>query len=127
MTSGTPAGLPIRNACASHAKARASTCCAGTPRASVACTGRCRQYASSRISPALYAPPPKSTGRDLFNLRWLDDRLAAYDGPAPAPQDVQATLQRLTARTVANAIDAAAADTREVYVCLLYTSDAADE
>lgn len=62
-------------------------------------------------------PPPKSTGRDLFNLRWLDDRLAAYDGPAPAPQDVQATLQRLTARTVANAIDAAAADTREVYVC----------
>lgn len=62
-------------------------------------------------------PPPKSTGRDLFNLRWLDDRLAAYDGPAPAAQDVQATLQRLTARTVANAIDAAAADTREVYVC----------
>ena len=52
-------------------------------------------------------PPPKSTGRDLFNLRWLDDRLAAYDGPTPAPQDVQATLQRLTARTVANAIDAA--------------------
>ena len=28
------------------------------------------------------------------------------DGPRPAPEDVQATLQRLTARTVANAIDA---------------------
>lgn len=62
-------------------------------------------------------PPPKSTGRDLFNIRWLDDRLAAYDGLVPAPQDVQATLQRLTARTVANAIDAAAANIREVYVC----------
>ena len=62
-------------------------------------------------------PPPKSTGRDLFNLQWLDDRLAAFDGPKPAPQDVQATLQRLTARTVANAIDAAAAGTQEVFVC----------
>ena len=62
-------------------------------------------------------PPPKSTGRDRFNLQWLDDRLAAFDGPKPAPQDVQATLQRLTARTVANAIDAAAAGTQEVFVC----------
>lgn len=62
-------------------------------------------------------PPPKSTGRDLFNLQWLDDRLAAYDGPALAPEDVQATLQRLTARTVANAIDAAAAGIQEVFVC----------
>lgn len=62
-------------------------------------------------------PPPKSTGRDLFNLQWLDDRLAAFDGPKPAPQDVQATLQRLTARTVANAIDAAAGGTQEVFVC----------
>jgi len=62
-------------------------------------------------------PPPKSTGRDLFNMQWLDDRLRAFDGPTPAPQDVQATLQRLTARTVANAIDAAAAATQEVFVC----------
>ncbi len=62
-------------------------------------------------------PPPKSTGRDLFNMQWLDSRLAEFDGPKPAPQDVQATLQRLTARTVANAIDAAAAGTREVFVC----------
>lgn len=62
-------------------------------------------------------PPPKSTGRDLFNMQWLDERLAAFDGPKPAPQDVQATLQRLTARTVANAIDAAAASTQEVFVC----------
>jgi len=62
-------------------------------------------------------PPPKSTGRDLFNMKWLDARLAAFDGPTPAPQDVQATLQRLTARTVANAIDAAAAGTQEVFVC----------
>ncbi|EHK65739.1 anhydro-N-acetylmuramic acid kinase [Achromobacter arsenitoxydans] len=62
-------------------------------------------------------PPPKSTGRDLFNMQWLDSRLAEFGGPTPAPQDVQATLQRLTARTVANAIDRAAAGTQEVFVC----------
>jgi len=62
-------------------------------------------------------PPPKSTGRDLFNMQWLDARLAEFDGAAPAPQDVQATLQRLTARTVADAIDRAAAGTQEVFVC----------
>lgn len=62
-------------------------------------------------------PAPKSTGRDLFNMQWLDERLASFDGPSPAPQDVQATLLRLTARTVANAIDAAGAPVREVYVC----------
>ncbi|MGB3435039.1 anhydro-N-acetylmuramic acid kinase [Achromobacter sp.] len=67
--------------------------------------------------PWFVLPPPKSTGRDLFNMQWLDDRLAAFDGPKPAPQDVQATLQRLTARTVANAVDAAAAGTQEVFVC----------
>lgn len=61
--------------------------------------------------------PPKSTGRDLFNLDWLLARLQAFDGPAPQPQDVQATLQRLTARTVANAIDASAAAPRDVLVC----------
>ncbi|WP_447922675.1 anhydro-N-acetylmuramic acid kinase [Achromobacter aegrifaciens] len=62
-------------------------------------------------------PPPKSTGRDLFNMQWLDERLAAFGGPEPAPQDVQATLQRLTARTVADAVDASAAGTQEVFVC----------
>jgi len=67
--------------------------------------------------PWLALPPPKSTGRDLFNAAWLDQRLQDYDGPAPAPQDVQATLQRFTARTVADALEAAAPATRDVLVC----------
>jgi anhydro-N-acetylmuramic acid kinase len=46
--------------------------------------------------PYFTKPPPKSTGRDLFNRRWLDAHLAAF-GPA-APADVQATLAELTAR-----------------------------
>jgi len=61
-------------------------------------------------------PPPKSTGRDLFNRAWLRQRLDAYAG-APGDSDIQATLQRLTARSVALAIDAYAAPTLEILVC----------
>src|SRR5690606_23174189 len=58
--------------------------------------------------PWLALPAPKSTGRDLFNAAWLDERLRTYGGPAPAPADVQATLQRFTAQTVADALQRAA-------------------
>jgi anhydro-N-acetylmuramic acid kinase len=39
--------------------------------------------------------PPKSTGRDLFHLAWLDGHLKSFPGARPA--DVQATLAELTA------------------------------
>ncbi len=60
-------------------------------------------------------PAPKSTGRDLFHAQWLDAKLAGFPGLDPA--DVQATLTRLTAVTIARAIrdEKAAADA--VYVC----------
>ena len=66
--------------------------------------------ASGRVAPGLLnimlaepyfsAPPPKSTGRDLFSPHWL----AGFDLEAHAPQDVQATLLELTAVTSAQAI-----------------------
>lgn len=61
--------------------------------------------------------PPKSTGRDRFNLVWLETRIAALDGPPPAPRDVQATLLALTCKTVASALRASAPDTEELLVC----------
>ncbi len=64
--------------------------------------------------PYFAMPPPKSTGRDLFDHRWLQAMLAA-DGGALAPADVQATLVELTATTIARACLAHRAD--EVYVC----------
>ncbi|AOB29878.1 anhydro-N-acetylmuramic acid kinase [Bordetella sp. H567] len=69
--------------------------------------------------PWLAKRPPKSTGRDLFNATWLDTRLNAWEGYCRrlTPQDIQATLQRFTARTVAQAIDREAPDTQEVLVC----------
>jgi anhydro-N-acetylmuramic acid kinase len=59
--------------------------------------------------------PPKSTGRDDFNLAWLDARLAALSA-VPMPQDVQATLSAFVARTVADALHREAPATRELLV-----------
>jgi anhydro-N-acetylmuramic acid kinase len=57
---------------------------------------------------------PKSTGRDLFHLGWLDAVLA---GHALAAQDVQATLTALTAVSIASEIEAEAEQVDAVYVC----------
>jgi anhydro-N-acetylmuramic acid kinase len=64
--------------------------------------------------PYFSAPPPKSTGREVFHLTWLHEHLR---GSALSPEDVQATLVALTARSVAAAIRAHAPATREVLVC----------
>lgn len=50
--------------------------------------------------PFLRQPPPKSTGRELFNLAWLEGKLAAF--PHLAPHDVQATLVEFTAQSIAD-------------------------
>ncbi|MGY0002530.1 anhydro-N-acetylmuramic acid kinase [Micromonospora sp. I033] len=54
--------------------------------------------------PYYAAPPPKSTGKELFHGGYLDERLAALGEPVAA-DDVLATLTELTARTVADACD----------------------
>ncbi|WP_416900537.1 anhydro-N-acetylmuramic acid kinase [Micromonospora echinospora] len=54
--------------------------------------------------PYYAAPPPKSTGKELFHAGYLDDRLAALDAVVPV-DDVFATLTELTARTVAAECD----------------------
>ena len=63
----------------------------------------------------LQQPPPKSTGRDLFNPPWLQARLEGFEAAAPA--DVQATLTRFTAEACARDVRAHAADARELIVC----------
>ena len=64
--------------------------------------------------PYFALPPPKSTGREHFHLAWLEaqPRIAAL-----LPADVQATLLELTARSVADAILAHAADATDVLAC----------
>ncbi|GAA5004420.1 anhydro-N-acetylmuramic acid kinase [Acinetobacter puyangensis] len=69
--------------------------------------------------------PPKSTGREDFNLEWLDDQLAdwrnelEYDELEDTPENIQATLMKLTTRAIKKAIYRSKdiMPTGEVYVC----------
>lgn len=57
---------------------------------------------------------PKSTGRDLFNTDWLEPNLL---GENCRPEDTQATLALLTARTIANDISRYLPNAAYLYVC----------
>jgi anhydro-N-acetylmuramic acid kinase len=46
---------------------------------------------------------PKSTGREVFNLDWLDTKIA-HCADTINPEDVQATLLQFSAQTITNAI-----------------------
>lgn len=71
--------------------------------------------------PYLALPPPKSTGRELFNSAWLDRQLQNFAQLSAA--DVQATLTEFTCQTIADAISLcdsqlASNDTvSEAYIC----------
>lgn len=79
--------------------------------------------ASGKIIPALLhrllsepffnALPPKSSGRDLFNLHWLKARLSGNE----APEDVQATLLALTTHSIVDSIQHHCQGAQEIYVC----------
>ncbi len=59
-------------------------------------------------------PPPKSTGRDQFNVAWLQSKMS-LDTISPA--DVQATLTALTAETISAALNTAMPDCQRLIVC----------
>lgn len=85
-----------------------------------------RWAASGRVSqellgnflndPYFTASPPKSTGREHFNMEWLQVRLKSLAAP-PAAADVQTSLVQLTARSIAGAIRGFLPLTQEAYVC----------
>ena len=64
--------------------------------------------------PYFAAAPPKSTGREYFNLAWVRAHAgAAYEGVSA--QDLQATLLELTALTIGDALKPFA--TEQILVC----------
>ena len=63
--------------------------------------------------PFFALPPPKSSGRDLFNAEWLRGKLQGDE----LAEDVQATLLELTCRTIAQAIRQHCANATEIYLC----------
>lgn len=67
--------------------------------------------------PYFLQPPPKSAGREQFNLHWLQDAILKMNLTSVEAADVQATLLELTARTLCDSIREECPDVREVFVC----------
>lgn len=66
------------------------------------------------LDPYFNKAAPKSTGKDTFNLSWLNQQCDTKNYRA---EDIQATLLELSAATIATAIHNAAAKTTAVYAC----------
>lgn len=63
--------------------------------------------------PFFSLPPPKSTGRETFNIDWLEGCLSGQE----APPDVQATLLQLTVTVIAESLLTYFPDAAEIYLC----------
>ncbi len=71
--------------------------------------------ASLLEEPYFSAPPPKSTGRDLFSMVWLAEKMAPFS--AERPQDIQNTLTELTASACISCVSGYGKDSAELVVC----------
>ncbi|RYX92827.1 MAG: anhydro-N-acetylmuramic acid kinase [Comamonadaceae bacterium] len=71
--------------------------------------------ASLLDEPYFSQPPPKSTGRDLFSLAWLFQKVEPFADAKP--EDIQHTLAEFTVQSCAMAVDRHAAGSRELIVC----------
>lgn len=82
-----------------------------------AAEGQCQAtlLANMLKDPYFNKPPPKSTGRDYFNSRWLQAYLVSQ--PTPKPVDVQATLLALTVQSLVRSIQQTQLTAAELYLC----------
>lgn len=86
----------------------------------IAASGRVHEGLLRRClaDPFFERAPPKSTGRDLFDARWLDERLVAPgETAAPSHADVMATLAELTAAAAVDALARHGRALRRLRVC----------
>ena len=69
-------------------------------------TGKLNDQLLKRLltEPYFYLEPPKSTGKELFNLDWLKKNASEYQLQRMSSQDIQRTLLELTAVTVAKSV-----------------------
>lgn len=80
-------------------------------------SGKCSETLLAELlqHPFFSLPPPKSTGRESFNLAWLQSVLLRL--PEIAAADVQRTLLELTARTITGAILQTGLPTDRLLLC----------
>lgn len=83
-----------------------------------AASGTCSEPLLEKLMRETYLnqAPPKSTGRELFCLDWLEHNLSAEFGNLPAA-DIQATLVEFTAASIASALQRHTVPVDEMYVC----------
>ena len=81
-------------------------------------SGQCNQELLSVLLDEAYfkTTPPKSTGKDCFNLQWLEHKLS-QSRLSIDPDDIQATLLELSVITISDAINNYAPDCDEILVC----------
>jgi anhydro-N-acetylmuramic acid kinase len=82
-----------------------------------AASGQClpELLAALLSEPYFAQPPPKSTGRDLFSLSWLHEKLKPFANTAP--QDIQATLTQFTASACVDCVNSYAKESTLLIVC----------
>ena len=73
-----------------------------------------RLFAELRDDPFVRRPPPKSTGKELYNLDYVIRASARFDYPI---EDVQATLLEFTAWSIANAVERWGPGAGDVVTC----------
>ena len=83
-----------------------------------AASGHCNDVLLTMMlaDPYFQQPIPKSTGRELFNMDWLDNKLAEFNAPI-SPLDVQATLVQLTVTSIAESISRYGDTCKTMFIC----------
>ena len=79
-----------------------------------AATGKVNEKLLARFlsHPYFKLPPPKSTGRDHFHLQWVVEQLNGE-----SPEDIQATLTELTAKSIVDATQALSIKIDRIILC----------
>lgn len=80
-------------------------------------SGQCNESLLQKLlaHPYFSLPAPKSTGREMFHLAWLESQLSDID--AVKKEDVQRTLLELTARSISLAIESLSTTIDRVLLC----------
>jgi len=83
-----------------------------------AASGECQQdlLAVFLNDPYFQLAIPKSTGRELFNQTWLDDKVSQLQRTI-RPVDVQSTLTELTVQAIVSDVGRYASSVKEIYLC----------
>jgi len=59
--------------------------------------------------------PPKSTGTDYFNLKWINKKISKFN--EVSAEDIQATLSELSAQTIFKELKDLKAEKKPIYLC----------